>query len=599
MHKKTVAIVAIIVAIGLALAAAILQTSPGSESAAEGAEAPGPLEYARGPHGARLLSDDGLQLEMTIYETGVPPQFRIYPYDSARKPIPPKEVDLVVELHRLGGRVDRITFTPEADYLRGNEVIEEPHSFDVKVSATRAGRKHSWSYAQIEGKVQLGPEQVKSAGIVIAAAGPRPMQTLLELPGEVKADETRVAHVVPRVQGVVTEVLKKAGDRVRRGEVMAVLSSRELADAKSDYLAAAHHVEFARVTLEREESLWKKKISAERDYLEAKRAFDEAELSQQLAGQKLRVLGVAAASLPKLASALAESLARYEIRSPLDGTVVDRDVTIGESVTADEQIFTVADLSSVWVELAVYAKDLGAVRQAQEAVVASTDLGTEAPGRINFVGQLVGEESRSATARLTLPNPSGQWRPGLFVTVRLVREETTVPLAVPAEAIQTFRDWQVVFIKYGDWFEARPLELGRTDGAVGRSPERTQGRRPVRVYQQLRREGGDRQTRRNPRSLRTRRSMLERILHFSIRQRWLVVIATIGVRRVRPLQLHAAADRRRAGHHERPGADQHRGARLLAASRPSSASPSPSKRRWPGCRAWRKRARSRGTACRR
>ncbi len=464
MHKKTAAIVGIIVVIGLAIAAAILRTKPGGSTAAEGAESPGALEYPRGPHGARLLSEAGMQLEMTIYETGVPPQFRVYPFDSALKPIPPREVDLVVELHRLGGRVDRVTFTPEADYLRGNEIIEEPHSFDVKVSATRGGRKLAWSYSQIEGKVQLGPDQVKSAGIAINTVGPRRMQTVLELPGEVKADETRVAQVVPRLQGVVTQVLKKAGDRVLRGELMAVLSSRELADAKSEYLAAANRVEFARVTRDREEALFTKKISAERDYLEAKRAFDEAELNQQLTGQKLRVLGVATAALPNLAKAPAESLARYEIRSPLDGTVVERDVTIGEAVAADALIFTVADLSSVWVEISVYAKDLGAVRQGQEAVVVSTDLGTEAPGRLDFIGRLVGEETRSAIARLTLPNAGGRWRPGLFVTVRLVREETDVPLAVSADAVQAFRDWQVVFVKYGDWFEARPLELGRTDG---------------------------------------------------------------------------------------------------------------------------------------
>ncbi len=464
MNKKTIGIVAIIVVVGLALAAAILRTAPGGNAAADGAEAPGLLDYPRGPHGARLLSNEGLQVEMTIYETGVPPQFRIYPYDSVHTPISPREIDLIVELHRLGGRVDRITFTPEADYLRGNEVVEEPHSFDVTISATRAGRRHSWSYSQIEGKVQLGPDQVKSAGIVINTVGPRRMQTLVELPGQVKADDTRVAQVVPRLQGVVTDVLKRAGDRVRRGELMAVLNSRELADAKSAYLAASHHLAFARATLGREEELWAKKISAERDLLEARRAFDEAELSQQLAGQKLRVLGVAAASLSDLSKEPAESLARYEIRAPLDGTVVERSVTIGEAVTAEEPIFTVTDLSAVWVEISVYARDLGAVRLGQQAVVRSTDLGAEGTGRIDFIGQLVGEETRSATARLTLSNTSGQWRPGLFVTARLVRQEAIVPIAVSADAIQTFRDWQVVFVKYGDWFEARPLGLGRTDG---------------------------------------------------------------------------------------------------------------------------------------
>ena len=464
MNKHTTAIVATVLVIGFALAAAILRTSPGDNASAEQADAAGPLDYPRGPHGARLLSDDDLRLEMTIYEAGVPPQFRVYPYDSDQQPLSPSDVDLVVELHRLGGRVDRVTFTPEADYLRGEAVVEEPHSFDVQVSASRRGQRHEWSYSQIEGKVRLGSDQVTSAGIVVGSVGPRVMRTMLELPGEVTADQTRVAHVVPRLPGIVTEVPKKAGDRVRRGELMAVLDSRELADAKSAYLAASRYVEFARVTLDREAELWAKKISAERDYLEAERAFDEAALAQHLAAQQLRVLGVAAASLPDLSTEPAEHLVRYEVRAPRDGTVVERNVTVGEAVTADEQIFTVTDLSSVWVEIAVYAKDLGAVRQGQEVVVMSTDLDTEATGRITFVGQLVGEQTRSATARLSLPNADGLWRPGLFVTVKLVREETSVPLAVLAESIQTFRDWQVVFVKHGDWFEARPLELGRTDG---------------------------------------------------------------------------------------------------------------------------------------
>ncbi len=464
MHKKTVAIVAIIVVIGLALAAAILRTAPGGDAAAEGAAAPGPLAYPRGPHGARLLSDDGLQLEMTIYETGVPPQFRVYPFDADMKPLPPKDVTLQIELHRLGGRIDRIGFRPEADYLRGEGDVEEPHSFDVKVMTQRAGRRHEWSYSQIEGKVKLGPDQVNSAGIVIGAVGPREMVTTLELPGEVKMDETRSAHVVPRLQGVVTDVLKREGDRVRRGELMAVLNSRELADAKSAYLAASHRVEFTRVTLEREEALWKKKISAEQDYLEAKRAFDEAELSRELAAQKLIVLGVPSGALSGLASAPAENLARYEIRSPLDGTVIARHVTIGESVTAEDRIFDVADLSSVWVDITVYATDLAAVHDGQEATVQSSDLGRQVSGRVSYVGPLVGQDTRAATARIVLPNSDGRWRPGLFVTVRLVREATTVPLAVSAGAIQTFRDWQVVFVRYGDWFEARPLKLGRSDG---------------------------------------------------------------------------------------------------------------------------------------
>ncbi|MGE0704800.1 MAG: efflux RND transporter periplasmic adaptor subunit [Vicinamibacterales bacterium] len=464
MNRRTVAILGAIVAIGLVLTLLILRSGPDSAAAAEGRSEPGALDYPRGPHRARILSDGPLQLEITIYETGVPPQFRVYPFNADLSPLPPDDVNLRIELHRLGGRIDPVSFRSEADYLRGDAVVEEPHSFDVQVVAEYEGREHRWSYSQIEGKVELGADQIESAGITINTAGPRELITTLELPGEVKADETRLAHVVPTLSGVVMSVTKREGDRVRRGEVMAVLNSRELADAKSAYLAAAHHVEFTRVALDREEALRKQRISAEQDYLEAKRDFDEAELTQTLAAQKLVVLGVSSDALASIASAPAETMARYEVRAPLDGTVIDRDVTVGEAVEADEAIFAVVDLSSVWVDVTVYARDLGSVHEGQRATVISTDLGDEVAGDVSYVGPVVGQDTRTAIARIVLPNTEGEWRPGLFVTVRLVRNTTTVPVAVTAEAIQTFRDWQVVFVKYGDWFEGRPLELGQSDG---------------------------------------------------------------------------------------------------------------------------------------
>ena len=187
-------------------------------------------------------------------------------------------------------------------------------------------------------------------------------------------------------------------------------------------------------------------------------------LAETVAGQKLVALGASSGSLQGLATALPASLSRFEIRAPLGGTVTERDVTIGEAIDAAREIFVIADLSSVWVEAKIPAASLSAVRQGQQATVISKDLDRRADGRITYIGSVVGEETRSAIARIAVANPDGRWRPGLFVTVQLVQTSTTVPLAVRADGIQTFRDWQVVFVKYGDWFEARPLELGRSDG---------------------------------------------------------------------------------------------------------------------------------------
>lgn len=462
MKSRSFLLVAGIIIIGAGATLWLLGSEP--ERTAAGEAEPGALEYPRGPHGARLLSGDDFQVEMTIYETGVEPHFRIYPLDRDGRPIAPSEVTLRVELHRLGGRVDRITFVPEADYLRGEAVVEEPHSFDVKVHAVRNGRTQEWAYSQIEGKVQLADDTLKSAGIEIQAAGPRQMTTAFEVPGEIKADETQVAHVVPRLQGVVIEVLRKEGDRVRAGDLMAIINSRELADAKSAFLAAAQRVQFARAALEREENLWKKKISAEQEYLEARRAFDEVRLAHDVASQKLVALGLSQASIGALGTVPVDSLPRYEIRAPIAGTVIERDLTVGEAVPADRNIFVIANLSSVWIEASIPAKDLVNVRQGQAALVVAPDAALEARGRVSFIGTLVGEQSRRAIARIVVPNTNGAWRPGSFVTVKLEQATVMVPLAVPVDAVQTFRDWQVVFVRYGEWFEARPLELGRSDG---------------------------------------------------------------------------------------------------------------------------------------
>ncbi len=425
--------------------------------------ASGPLDYPRGPHGARLLSADGLQLEVTIYETGVDPHFRVYPYDGSGKPLAPSEVTLTIELHRLGDRIDRMPFVPEADYLLGQGVVEEPHSFDVKVMAHRGGRSFDWNYAQIEGKVQLSDATLASTGITIATVGTREMTTVLELTGQIVADDTRVAHVVSRLAGVAVTVARQTGDNVRRGDVLAVIHSRELADARSAYLFATHHTQFAKAKATREEGLWKKKISAEQEYLAAKRDAKEAAHAETAARQKLFTLGDTAEFLDALETAPADILPRFELRAPIDGVVLQRDVTSGESVATDRTLFVIGDLSIVWIETPIGAGDIASVRLGQTATVQSADLGRETSAQVSYLSPTLDTVTRRGMVRLTLSGAAG-WRPGLFVKVRLTQSSAMVAMAVPVESIQTFRDWQVVFFRFGDWFEARPVTLGRTDG---------------------------------------------------------------------------------------------------------------------------------------
>lgn len=450
--------------VGIAACSVFWTVGCGGKPSAPKAEGEEPAkEYEKGPHGGRLLSDGAFQAEITIYERGVPPQLRVYLYDRA-KPLSPAQAKLRIDLHRLGGRADSIGFKPEGDYLAGDKVVEEPHSFDVAVAAEYGGARHSWKYSQTEGRVQLSEDAVRTSAIQVETAGPVMMRTIVELPGEIALNGDRVTHVVPRMSGVLREIRKNQGDAVTKGEVLAVIDSRELAEAKRQFIETAQQLDFARKAFEREEGLWKKNISSEASYLAEERAHREAGLKHRSARQQLEALGVDGATLQALLDQPDTNLTRYELRAPFDGTVIEKKVATGQAVTEDEDLFTVADLSTVWVNVTVYGKDLNAVRAGQEVTVRSDALESEARGKIVYVGSLVGGEARSATARVVLPDPTRRWRPGLFVAARVVREEKTVPVAVKREGLQKFRDWDVVFVRVGDLFEARPLELGRTEG---------------------------------------------------------------------------------------------------------------------------------------
>jgi cobalt-zinc-cadmium efflux system membrane fusion protein len=361
--------------------------------------------------------------------------------------------------------VDSIGFKPEGDYLVGDKPVEEPHSFDVAVAAEQGGVKHAWKYSQAEGRVQLSDDEVRTSAIEVKTAGPVEMRTSLELPGEIALNGDKVTHIVPRTTGVVREVRKNQGDTVRKGEVIAIIDSRELAEAKRHFIDAAFQLEFARKAFEREQRLFKEGISAEASYLTGERAHHEAGLKLRSARQQLGALGIGGADLKALLDNPESDLTRYELLAPFDGVVIEKAVATGQAVTENEDLFRVADLSTVWVNVTVYAKDLNEVRVGQEVTVRSDALGAEALGKIVFVGSLVDGEARSAMARVVIPDPERRWRSGLFVATRVVLEVTTVPVAVKREGLQRFRDSDVVFVRVGDLFEARPLELGRKDGA--------------------------------------------------------------------------------------------------------------------------------------
>jgi len=397
--------------------------------------------------------------------------------------------------------------------------------------------------------VLLKPNEITEFGIEIKTAGPGELNTYVNLPGEVRVNADRLAHIVPRVSGVVLEVRKNLGDHVKAGEIMAVLESAELGKAKTEYFHSKQQLDIAetdrqraqtihdntrrlldhlkafpdpemalkdtagldmgenrsrlissyshflltRETYNREKGLYEKKISSQaefliaeseyksaqavylaaydevsffikRDLLEKNRAVKVASIAMQAAERNLRVLGLTDRELESFANENRSEapVTRVEMRAPIAGTVIEKHITLGEMLQRDAKSFVVADLSAVWVDLNVYQKDLPLIREGLQAVISAGHGIPNAKGKISYLRPLVGEQTRTALARIVLPNPNKLWRPGLFISGKVAVGNVSVPLMILKSAVQNIDGQTVVFVETNEGFQSTPVTLGKT-----------------------------------------------------------------------------------------------------------------------------------------
>ncbi|MFC1552541.1 efflux RND transporter periplasmic adaptor subunit, partial [Candidatus Latescibacterota bacterium] len=270
-----------------------------------------------------------------------------------------------------------------------------------------------------------------------------------------------VSHIVPFVPGVVRTVNKKLGDTVKKGEVLAVLESRELAGIQSAFLVAKERIALARKTFGREEKLWKQKISSETEYLNAQQQLAELNIELEAAKQNLLSLGFDASYLSGLSFEDDISLTRYDITAPFDGVVIERHISIGEAVAGDSDAFRIADLSTVWVNLTIYQKDLSSVRAGQQVAITAREQGLSASGTISYLSPIIDTGTRTVTGRVELENHDMTWRPGLFVMGAVETDEADVSVLIPRSAIVMMDNEHVVFLRDGVEFSSIPVTIGR------------------------------------------------------------------------------------------------------------------------------------------
>lgn len=215
-----------VVALGAALTGCGGEAANQADAHGEAAEGAAEAEYERGPNNGRMLREGDFALELAIFEDGVPPQYRIWA-TSGGQPVDPRQVSVQVTLRRLGGQVDQFTFAPEAAFLVGSGTVEEPHSFDVEVTAEHGGRRYRWAFPSYEGRTQMSAESAEESGIRIERAGPVTIGETRELLGTVVLAPSASGEVRAQFPGPIRALYKQVGQSVRRGELIARVESSE------------------------------------------------------------------------------------------------------------------------------------------------------------------------------------------------------------------------------------------------------------------------------------------------------------------------------------------------------------------------------------
>jgi len=303
--------------------------------------------------------------------------------------------------------------------------------------------------------LKLSEAEIASAGIKAAALAAEPVRVRIVAPAEIQANQDRIAHVAPRIAGRIVKAPAALGERVRQGQTLALLDSIELGDAQSAYLQAASRAATARADFERAEGLNRDQIISQKEYLRIRAEHQQSGAALRAAEDKLRLLGVA----PPAASDRATSV--FPLAAPFAGTVIEKDAVLGELAPPDRTLFTVADLSVLWVQATLFEKDLAMVRTGAAAEVTVAAYPNEVfRGRVTYVGEVFDKATRTVRARIEVQNADGRLKPDMFAQAAIEAGERTAALLVPEEAVVLLEGQPSVYVREADGFKARPVEPG-------------------------------------------------------------------------------------------------------------------------------------------
>lgn len=303
----------------------------------------------------------------------------------------------------------------------------------------------------------LSAEEAQTAGIKVQKLELQEKVEQVVVTATIQANQDRLAHVAPRVPGRIIKVSANLGDKVKAGQPLALLDSIELGEARSSYLQTASEAAVAQAGFDRAQRLQADNIIPEKEFLRARAEHEKARAALRAAADKLHMMGV---NPEKLAGST------FPLTTPFAGTVIEKKAVLGELAPIDQSLFTVADLSTLWIESDLFEKDLGKVKVgAQAAVTISAYPGEVFKGRLSYISSTMDKETRTVKARVEVPNPDGRLKPEMFATVAIGTGGSAKALLVPEDAVLLLQGQPTVFVAESGGFEARAVEVGeRTQG---------------------------------------------------------------------------------------------------------------------------------------
>ena len=303
-----------------------------------------------------------------------------------------------------------------------------------------------------EKALTLSAEEAQTAGIKLQKLELQDTAGHIMVTAIIQANQDKLAHVVPRVPGRIVKVDASLGDRVKPGQALAMLDSIELGEARSSYLQAASEAAVVQAGFARAQRLNADNIIPEKDYLRARAEHEKARASLHAAADTLRMMGV----IPEKLSGSV-----FPLTAPFAGTVIEKKAVRGELAQPDTSLFTVADLSTLWIEADLFEKDLGKVRIGAHATVTLTAYPGEVfTGRLTYISSTMDKETRTVKARVEVPNPDGRLKPEMFATVAIDTGGSVKALRVPEDAVLLMQGQSTVFVAERGGFEPRAVEVG-------------------------------------------------------------------------------------------------------------------------------------------